>query len=195
MRQDLAQHCKVVAAVDEFEALIVFPVVELVRVWDLEDGEKRGLAGDAGEGEGCVPGVWWREVDGEGEDAVAGAVSSISRFRVRLLGENGDTQAIISQPCLWRNFASQLPASEHSHDFLFGIFTQHRFRESKYPRIVDRGCISDLLVSPKVCLAAPCQDDGVRSFVVGCDAVRCLVDDAVAIGSRRLEPPSVRDVR
>lgn len=162
---------------------------------DLEDGEERGLAGDAGEGEGCVPGVWGGEVDGEGEDAVAGAVSGISGFRAWLLGKNGDGQAIISQPSLWRNFAPQFPASEHSHDFLFGIFTQHRFRKPEYPRIVDRGCISDLSVSPEVCFAAACQDDGVRIFAIGCDAVRCLVDDAVAVGSRRLEPPSGRDVR
>ena len=75
--QNLAQHCKVVAAVDEFEALVVFPVVELVRGGDVEGGEEGRLVGDSGEGEGCVPGVGWREVDGKGEDAVAVVFSGI----------------------------------------------------------------------------------------------------------------------
>lgn len=75
--QNLAQHCKVVAAVDEFEALVVFPVVELVRGGDVEGGEEGRLVEDSGEGEGCVPGVGWREVDGKGEDAVAVVFSGI----------------------------------------------------------------------------------------------------------------------
>ena len=75
--QNLAQHCKVVAAVDEFEALVVFPVVELVRGGDVEGGEEGRLVGDSGEGEGCVPGVGWREADGKGEDAVAVVFSGI----------------------------------------------------------------------------------------------------------------------
>lgn len=33
--------------------------------------EEGRLGGEAGQGEGCVPGVGRREVDGEGEDAVA----------------------------------------------------------------------------------------------------------------------------
>lgn len=33
--------------------------------------EERGLGWEAGEREGCVPGVGWREVNGEGKDAVA----------------------------------------------------------------------------------------------------------------------------
>ena len=51
---------------------------------DLEGREEGGLGDDSGERESCVPGVWWREVDGEGEDAVAVASSDISGSPVRL---------------------------------------------------------------------------------------------------------------
>lgn len=51
---------------------------------NLEGRQEGGLADDPGEGEGCVPGVSWREVDGEGEDAVAVASSGISGSPVRL---------------------------------------------------------------------------------------------------------------
>lgn len=44
----------------------------------MEGFEEGRLGGESGEREGCVPGVGWREVDGEGEDAVAVAVSSLA---------------------------------------------------------------------------------------------------------------------
>lgn len=133
------------------------------------EGVKEGELGwEAGEGECCLPGVGLREVDGEGEDAV---------------------EAIISQSSLWRNLAPQFPASEHSHDFLFWICAQHRLREPEHPRIAHRGFVSDLTVSPEIYLAAACQDDGVGAVFVGGDAVRGLVNDAVAVRSCRLEPP------
>ena len=46
----------------------------------MEGGEEGRLVVDAGEGEGCVPGVGWREVDGKGEDAVAVRISGIRTF-------------------------------------------------------------------------------------------------------------------
>ncbi len=73
------------AAIDEFEALVVFPVVELVGGREVESTEEGGLCSDAGEGEGCVPGVGRRKVDGEGDDAVAVAVSGISGLLGRVL--------------------------------------------------------------------------------------------------------------
>ena len=79
------EHGKVFAAIDEFEALVVLPVVELVRSGDVEGREERWLVGDAGEGEDCVPGDGWREVDGEGGDAVAMVDPLISIRRVALL--------------------------------------------------------------------------------------------------------------
>ena len=51
---------------------------------DLEGREEGWLGDYSGEGEGCVPGVWWREVDGEGEDAVAVANYGVSESPVRL---------------------------------------------------------------------------------------------------------------
>lgn len=78
LRQDLPQHCEVVAAIDELEALVVFPVVELVGGGDVEGGEEGGLVEEAGECEGGLPGVWWTEVYGEGENAVASVISTIS---------------------------------------------------------------------------------------------------------------------
>ena len=69
--KDLVEQGKVFAAIDEFEALVVLPVVELVGGRDAESREERGLIGDAGEGEGRVPGDGRREVYGEGGDAVA----------------------------------------------------------------------------------------------------------------------------
>lgn len=69
---------------------------------------------------------------------------------------------------------------------------QHCLGEPEYPRIVGRGLVSDLAASPEVCLAATCQDDGVSTLFVGCDTVRGLVDDAIAVGSGRLDPPAFR---
>lgn len=40
----------------------------------MEGGEEGWLGREAGKGEGRVPGIRWREVDGEGKDAVAAAV-------------------------------------------------------------------------------------------------------------------------
>lgn len=134
----------------------------------MEGFEEGRLGGESGEREGCVPGVGWREVDGEGEDAV---------------------EAIISQPSLWRILTPQLPASEHSHDFLFRIFAQHRLREPEHPRIVRRGFVSDLSLSSEVYLAAARQDDGVSAIFVSGDAVGGLIDNAITVGSRGLEPP------
>lgn len=51
----------------------------------MESREEGGLVGDAKKGEGCVPCVGRREVDGEGEDAVAVKISSISGLPVQLL--------------------------------------------------------------------------------------------------------------
>ena len=79
------EHGKVFAAIDEFEALVVLPVVELVGGGDVEGWEERRLVGDAGEGEGCVPGDGGREVDGEGGDAVAVVNPRISISCVALL--------------------------------------------------------------------------------------------------------------
>ena len=158
----------------------------------MEGVKERQLGWEAGEGECCLPGVGLREMDGEGEDAVAVAISGISGAP---LGGTGNVQAIISQSSLWRNLAPQFPASEHSHDFLFWICAQHRLREPEHPGIAHRGFVCDLTVSPEVYLAAACQDDGVGAVFVGGDAVRGLVDDAVAVRSCRLEPPAVQDVR
>ena len=71
----------------------------------------------------------------------------------------------------------------------------HRFREPEHPRIVDRGCVSDGLVSSKVYLAVASQDDGVGAVFVGCDAVGSLVDDAITVSCGRLEPPADWNVR
>lgn len=48
----------------------------------MEGKEERGLGLEAGEREGGVPGVGRRQVDGEGKDAVAMALSSISGLSV-----------------------------------------------------------------------------------------------------------------
>lgn len=111
------------------------------------------------------------------------------------LGERRNVQAIISQPSLWRNLALQLPASEHSHNFFFRIFAQHRLCELEHPRIVVRGYVSDISVLPEVYLAAAPQNDSVSTVCVSRDAMRGLVDDAIAVGSGRLEPPAIPDVR
>ena len=79
------EHGKIFAAIDEFEALVVLPVVELVRCGDVEGREERGLVGDTGECEDRVPGDGWREVDGERGDAVAVVDPLISILRVALL--------------------------------------------------------------------------------------------------------------
>lgn len=71
----------------------------------------------------------------------------------------------------------------------------HRFREPEHARIVDRGCVSDGLVSSKVYLAVASQDDGVGAVFVGCDAVGSLVDDAITVSCGRLEPPADMNVR
>lgn len=186
------EHCKVVAAVDEFEALVVSPVVELVGGGNVEGWKEGRLGEDAGKGEGCVPGAWWREVDGEMGNAVAAVTLGIRTPRKWFPGENGNVQAIISQTGLWRNLASQPPAPKHAHDFLFGIFSQHRFREPPYPRVVDCGLVSDIPFSPEVCLTATCKDNGVRTMFIGGDAVSRLIDDAIAVGSSRLKPPAVQ---
>lgn len=85
LRENLMEHGKVFAAIDEFEALVVLPVVELIGGWDVEGREERGLVGDAREGEGCMPGDGWRKVDGEGVDAVAMVNPRFSISRVALL--------------------------------------------------------------------------------------------------------------
>ena len=106
--------------------------------------------------------------------------------------ETRNVQSIISQTSLWRDLASQLPTPKHPHDFLVGIFTQHRFCEPEYARIVDCGLVSDISFSSKICLAVACQDDGVCTMFIGCDAVSSLIDDAIAVSSGRFEPPAVR---
>ena len=85
LRQKLVEHGKVLAAIDEFEALVVLPIVELVGGWDVEGWEERGLVGDAGEVEGRVPGDGWRKVDGEGGDAVSVVKRCVSILCVILL--------------------------------------------------------------------------------------------------------------
>ena len=72
---------------------------------DLKGWEEGGLGGDPGEGEGCVPGVRWREVDGEGEDAVALASSVLvdlqcgsSKGKWRRTGHRISTQPL-AQSC------------------------------------------------------------------------------------------------
>ena len=111
------------------------------------------------------------------------------------LVKKGNEQAIISQPNLRCKLAPQFPTSKHPHDFFVGIFTQHRLRQLECSRIIDRSFVSDLSVSPKVCLAAACQDNGIGTVFVGRDAVRGFIDDAIAIGSGRLEPPTICNVR
>ena len=71
----------------------------------------------------------------------------------------------------------------------------HRFREPEHPRIVNRSCVSDGLVSSKVYLAVASQDDGEGAAFVGCDAVGSLVDDAITVSYSRLEPPADLSVR
>ena len=85
LRQDLVEHGEVFAAIDEFETLVVLPVVELVGGRDVESREERRLVGDAGEGEGRVPGSGRREVDGEGGDAVAVVNPRISILYIAFL--------------------------------------------------------------------------------------------------------------
>ena len=189
------KHCEIITAVDELETLIIFPIVQLVGSGDMQSGKEGGLGRDAGEGEGCVPGVGGSEADREGEDSITMTVFDVSGSHSGARRRGGNVQAIISQSSLWRNLAPQLPASEHSHDFLLGIFTQHRFREPKHPRIVDGGFVSNRSVSAKVCLAIASQHNGISTILVGGDGVRGLVDDTVTICSGGLEPPTVHNVR
>ena len=154
--------------------------------------EEGGLVGDAGEGESSVPRAWWRKVNGKGDDAVAVVQPRISIFPCGSVVEMKILQAIISQPSFWCNFAPQSPASEHAHHFLFGILTEHRFGEPEHARIVDCGPVSDISTSPNLCLAAACHDNGVRTMYIGSDAMSGLINDTIAVGSGRLEPPAVR---
>ena len=85
LRQHLVEHGKVFASIDEFEALVVLPIIKLVGGGDVKGWEEGGLVGDAGEGEGCVRGDGWREVDGEGGDAGAVVNPHISIFCVALV--------------------------------------------------------------------------------------------------------------
>ena len=65
--------------------LVIFPVVELVGGGDVEGLEEGGLDGEPGEGEGYVPGIGWREMDRERQDAVAVVAFCISGVPVWLL--------------------------------------------------------------------------------------------------------------
>ena len=158
----------------------------------MKSGEEGRLVGDAGKCKSCVPGAGWREEDGKGEDTITVVISDISGVPVWIWGEKGYSQAIISQTGFWRNLALQLPTSEHSHNFLIRIFAQHCLCESEYPWVVNCGSVLDLSLSPEICFAVACQDDGVSTIFIGRDAVSSLVDDAITIGSGRFQPPAVR---
>lgn len=58
----------------------------------MEGFEEGTLGAETGEREGCVPGVGWRKVDGEGENAVAVLISNFSsRIPVQVLWRRRET--------------------------------------------------------------------------------------------------------